>query len=57
MKRLLFAVAAVTALGIATFSAQGQAPARQGGPATRLWFLTEGVFGRDLLKAHYDGAH
>jgi 2-keto-3-deoxy-L-rhamnonate aldolase RhmA len=34
VKRLLFAVTAVTALGIATFSAQGQAPARQGGPAT-----------------------
>ena len=24
--------------------------ARQGGPATRLWFLTEGVFGRDLVR-------
>src|SRR4051812_14809161 len=33
MKRLLFAVAAVTALGIATFSAQGQAPAQPARPA------------------------
>src|SRR5262245_65125206 len=24
--------------------------ARKGGPATRLWFLTEGVFGRDLAR-------
>jgi ATP-dependent helicase HrpB len=24
--------------------------ARRGGPATRLWFLTEGVFGRDLAR-------
>jgi len=24
--------------------------ARRGGPATRLWFLTEGVFGRDLVR-------
>src|SRR4030095_13170945 len=24
--------------------------ARGGGPPTRLWFLTEGVFGRDLVR-------
>jgi len=34
MKRLLFAVAAATALGIATFSAQGQAPAQPARPAS-----------------------
>src|SRR6266513_2178324 len=34
MKRLLFAVAVVTALGIATFTAQGQAPAQPARPAS-----------------------
>jgi 2-keto-3-deoxy-L-rhamnonate aldolase RhmA len=34
VKRLLFAVAAVTALGMATFSAQGQAPAQPARPAS-----------------------
>ena len=34
MKRLLFAVAAATALGIVTFSAQGQAPAQPARPST-----------------------